>query len=873
MHTLPRFVSGLLVRMPSQVKCGGLFATLMILLVIPFQTRAAEFTGSAAVPLASAAQAGFQETIVFSGLTNPTVLHFSPDGRIFIAEKSGLIKVFDNLTDPSPTIFADLRTNVHNFWDRGLLGLTLHPNFPTMPYVYVLYTYDGVIGGTAPRWGTAGATSDSCPTPPGATSDGCVVSGRLSRLQASGNVMTGSELVLIHDWCQQYPSHSGGALVFGTDGALYASAGEGASFTFTDYGQEGSPPNPCGDPPVPVGGSQTVPSTQGGALRSQDLRTSGDPVTLGGTIIRIDPNTGAAMPNNPLISNSNPNARRIIAYGLRNPLRFVLRPGASDLWIGDVGWRTWEELNRIGNPTDAIVENFGWPCYEGAGKQSIFDGLNVTLCENLYAQSGAVTPPYFRYQHDTLITPGETCAPGSSSISGLAFSRASGGPYPASYNGALFLADYSRNCIWVMRPGTNGLPNPATITPFVTAAAGPVDLKLGLDGNLYYVDFNGGTVRRIRYTGTTSTLPSPWLNQDVGGVAVGGKAGYANGTFTVQGSGADIGGTSDEFHYVLQPLSGNGVITARVNSLTNTHPSAKAGVMIRETLNANAKHVMTVITPGQGASLQRRTAIGGSTASTTLASITVPDWLRLKRSGTTFTAWRSYNGTSWTQIGSATVSLSTNVYVGLAVTSHNDGVVTTAKFDKVRITKSLPPTPTISLPASSLTWKVGDTINFSGSATDAEDGPLSAAALTWSIIMRHCPSTCHTHTIQTFTGVSSGSFSAPDHEYPSSLEIKLTARDSSGTESVKSLIVNPKTVNLTFTSIPSGLRLGLNDTTFITPVTKTVIVNSQNSINALTPQTLNGTTYVFSSWSDGRAASHNIIAPASATTYTATFSR
>lgn len=137
--------------------------------------------------------------------------------------------------------------------------------------------------------------------------------------------------------------------------------------------------------------------------------------------------------------------------------------------------------------------------------------------------------------------------------------------------------------------------------------------------------------------------------------------------------------------------------------------------------------------------------------------------------------------------------------------------------------------------------------------------------------MRHCPSTCHTHTIQTFTGVSSGSFSAPDHEYPSSLEIKLTARDSSGTESVKSLIVNPKTVNLTFNSIPSGLRLGLNDTTFVTPATKTVIVNSQNSITALTPQTLNGTTYVFSSWSDGRAASHNIIAPASATTYTATF--
>ena len=95
-------------------------------------------------------------------------MRFAPDGRVFVAEKSGLIKVFDNLSDTTPTVFADLRTKVHNFWDRGLLGLALDPNFPTNPYVYVLYTYDAPIGGTAPRWGTAGVTSDACPTPPGA---------------------------------------------------------------------------------------------------------------------------------------------------------------------------------------------------------------------------------------------------------------------------------------------------------------------------------------------------------------------------------------------------------------------------------------------------------------------------------------------------------------------------------------------------------------------------------------------------------------------------------------------------------------------------------------------------------------------------------
>ncbi len=120
---------------------------------------------------------------------------------MFVAEKSGLIKVFDDLSDTTPTIFADLRTNVHSFWDRGLLGLVLDPSFPAKPYVYVHYVHDAAIGGTAPRWGTIGGTSDPCPTPPGATADGCVVSSRLFRLQAAGNLLPGTEEVLIEDWC------------------------------------------------------------------------------------------------------------------------------------------------------------------------------------------------------------------------------------------------------------------------------------------------------------------------------------------------------------------------------------------------------------------------------------------------------------------------------------------------------------------------------------------------------------------------------------------------------------------------------------------------------------------------------------------------
>ena len=292
---------------------------------------------------------GFQEETAFSGLTNPTVVRFSPDGRIFVAEKRGVIKVFNSLADSTPDVFADLNVNVYNFWDRGLLGMALHPNFPTTPYVYVLYTYDHVLGQEtpAPRWGTPGVYSDPCPTPPGATADGCVVSSRLSRLQASGNIMTGPEQVLVEDWCQQYPSHSIGTVEFGADGALYASGGDGASFNFVDYGQDGTPLNPCGDPPGGLGGTLAPPTAEGGALRSQDMQTPGDPVSLDGTVIRVDPATGAGLPGNPLAGSSDENARRIIAQGLRNPFRFASRPDTNELWIGDVGWNEWEEINVL----------------------------------------------------------------------------------------------------------------------------------------------------------------------------------------------------------------------------------------------------------------------------------------------------------------------------------------------------------------------------------------------------------------------------------------------------------------------------------------------------------------------------------------------
>jgi glucose/arabinose dehydrogenase len=425
---------------------------------------------------------GFQDASVLSGMDYPTAVRFSSDGRVFVAQKDGVVKVFSSVNATTGTTFADLSREVHFDGDRGLLGLALDPQFPTRPYVYVLYAYDAPLGATAPVW------NDACADP---TGDGCVISGRLSRLTAKGDVSV-AEQPLVNDWCQQYPSHSIGSLGFGPDGYLYASAGDGASYTFTDWGQQAGDLSPtqigqanvCGDP-----------ANEGGALRSQDLRTMSDSTTLDGAILRLDPDTGAGAPGNPYAGGSDPNAGRIVAEGLRNPFRFTFRPGTSELWIGDVGWNAWEEIDRMPSPT--TFTNFGWPCYEGAAQQLSYSSLE--LCQDLYgAGSSAVAAPYYAYQHGVPVVPGETCTTGNgSSISGIAFASAAT-TYPAPYDTALFFADYGRDCIWAMLQGANGLPDPATRVT-LDAGAAPVDLQVGPDGNLYYVDFDGGTIRRISW--------------------------------------------------------------------------------------------------------------------------------------------------------------------------------------------------------------------------------------------------------------------------------------------------------------------------------------------------------------------------------------
>ena len=702
---------------------------------------------------------GFSLTEVFSGLNAPVATRFAPDGRIFVAEKRGVVKVFSNLSDPTPDLLTDLSSAVYDWWDRGLLGLAVDPNFPANPYVYVLYTTD--IAGY----------NDLCPSPPGANTDGCMANARLSRIEVSTNNNQPLSINHLLDgyWCQQYPSHSIGTLAFGPDGSLYVGAGDGASFTFVDFGQgggtQGDPPptpqNPCDDP-----------INEGGSLRSQDLRTSEDSVSYDGTILRINPQTGAAWPTNPLIGGA-ADDDRIVAYGLRNPFRYTVRPGTNELWIGDVGWGETEEINRL-NPAGPVVENFGWPCYEGNATQGNFDPLNLSICENLYAEElatgAAHTEPYFTYAHSP--SPNGCSGTGGAAIAGVAFYA--GGDYPSQYDDALFFADYPLGCIRVMLAGAGGLPNPSTAQTIVTNAK-PVDLAVGPGGDLFYTDLDRGAVYRLEYDNAAPTAVA-----------------------------------------LADPTIGTAPLAVQFDGSQSTDPESDPLTYAWD-LDGDGQYDDSFV-------------VG-------------PSWIF------------------------GTPGLKT---VGLRV---SDGQGSDTDSVTVNVTINQAPSAVISSPLASMQWTVGQSITFSGQGTDPEDGILGNAAHSWKIIVNHCetPTDCHQHVEQTFAGIKSGSFFAPDHDYPAHLTVELTVTDSGNLSDTASVDIYPQTSGVTFNTSPTGLGLVVGAESGPAPLVETGLVGGQISINAPLTQPCGASTCAFASWSDGGAASHFVTVLPTATSYTATY--
>ncbi len=269
--------------------------------------------------------AGFQVNTVVAGLNLPTGFAFAPDGRIFVAQKSGAVRVIKNgvlLSTPVVQL-----TDVNDYADRGVEGIALDPNFSQNGYLYLAYTYENTPGqnyqgpktGRIVRLTVVGDTAS--------LSSKVVILGSVGGDAAKPSCMkfaTTSDCI-----ASDANTHSMGALRFGPDGKLYASLGDGAGYLTVD-------PE---------------------ALGAQDVRW------LAGKIIRINTD-GTGIADNPFY-NGDPNANqsKVWALGDRNMFRFSFRPSDNKMFIGAVGWTKWESV-YIGSRG----ANFGWPCYEGFEK-------------------------------------------------------------------------------------------------------------------------------------------------------------------------------------------------------------------------------------------------------------------------------------------------------------------------------------------------------------------------------------------------------------------------------------------------------------------------------------------------------------------------
>jgi glucose/arabinose dehydrogenase len=389
--------------------------------------------------------AGFEERTVASGLTGPVAVAWTPDGRMLVTEKAGVLKVFP-AGSGAPTA-VDLTSRVNSYWDRGLLGLAVDSDFATNHYVYLLYTAE--IHPLVPD-GSDPAIS------------------RLARFELSATNQLQNEAILLGAWTggacpapsntvdcipSDGPSHSIGTVRSARDGTLYVGSGDSASFNYAD----------------PV------------ALRTYNEQS------MAGKILRVDRNGRglASHPFCPADTNLDDVCTKVFAKGFRNPYRFKLRPSGG-LAVGDVGWNTREEIDLISTGG----KSYGWPCYEGGIRTPGYDALAECAAE--YAKEGtpsAQVGPSYDYPRV-----------GSAAI--LGGPTYQGSAYPSGYRDRIFFGDYAAGFLKTMRLAADG--SVAAVEDFATGWTG-TDIEADPNGDLVFTLFGDGSpgtgsVRRVVYS-------------------------------------------------------------------------------------------------------------------------------------------------------------------------------------------------------------------------------------------------------------------------------------------------------------------------------------------------------------------------------------
>jgi len=516
--------------------------------------------------LPAALPTGFSERVVAgpSGGWNEAVgVTFEANGRMYVWERGGRVW-FKDPTDSSYTVLLDIREEVMPFLDQGMLGFALDPAFRQNGRFYVSYAVDRhyLLNYGTPNYDPATtlaqvATIQRITRYTARTSDGFRSVDPASRLVLIGETKT-TGIPLFSD------THSGGCLVFGTDGTLLVSTGDGAS----PYGTDAGGAAPSGYAVQGLADGIIRPAEDVGAYRAQLLNSHS------GKILRINPENGDGLPSNPYYDAGNPRSprSRVFALGLRNPFRMILRAGTGShlvedanpgvLYIGDVGWGTWEELNIATGPR----QNFGWPLFEGTaaavsgsnafnfpvanrdapnplypGAGSPYFNFSDLLKQDTLAASGQppfpnptnptikipTTVPQFLqrrpaldWNHNNAITRSPSYGPngeaqvinvgtagspvtgeqfqGNCSVGGVWYT---GTTFPTTYQNTLFHADWGRGVIKNIVFDANH--NPTALRDFLTGGGFVTSIaQHPNDGSLYYVnfDYNASTVRQITYS-------------------------------------------------------------------------------------------------------------------------------------------------------------------------------------------------------------------------------------------------------------------------------------------------------------------------------------------------------------------------------------
>ena len=537
-----------------------LLATIMIVALVAPAARPAAAQGGFNLPY------GFIQEGVVMGLALPTSFALAPDGRIFITEKAGRVRVFhDGALLPDP--FIDLSSEVNDAADRGLMGIAVDPAWPSRPYVYLAFVYDppeikdrNPSGARVSR--VVRLTADAGNLNAAVPGSGVVLVGTNSTAAHVGNPDQGdAEPFSCRDEAGQPvrdciategTAHTIDMLRFGPEGALYVSVGDG------------------------------IVNSKGNS-RALDINS------LNGKILRIDPDTGEGLASNPFFDgDAGANRAKVFALGMRNPFRFTVDPRNGRVIVGEVGNEKWEEIN-IGGPG----ANFGWPCYEGPEEAATYAN-----CEAFRSGEWTVTHAVHSYRHTT--KPQRGAAIGGDLYLGRSF--------PALYRGAYFYHDFNGGVTNFLTFGGDGS---VTDNEFATNMPGIVQIT-ATDDALYVLSIILGGIWRIRYVPGGDQPPTAAATADPTGGAAPLEVAFSSDRSTdpeqsIVGYQWDFGdGESSSKADPTHTYTENGVYQV---TLTVTDSAGNTSSDTLEILVGSEPPVAEILEPGDGAKFRIGAAI------------------------------------------------------------------------------------------------------------------------------------------------------------------------------------------------------------------------------------------------------------------------